>query len=336
MSTELAKFNFEITSLKEAMDYAKLIADSDLVPKDYRGKAGNVLIAIQYGMEIGLKPMQAIQSIAVINGRPTIWGDAMIALVQSHQLCEYITEEIKGDTAYCTIKRKGEEEHTSKFSKNDAKVAGLLNKAGPWSQYPDRMLQLRARAFALRDKFSDVLKGISMREEVMDYEDTKVTATRVSVASENVDNLIKGKVKALTNDHVEMEKAKRFIENAKSVEDLNGIDSVVKNLTEEDKAEIRKYYKEKKIYLERQNAQVIEGENITVSAQPYNLSDMPIVGSDTGVITFSDHEKIKKSLLNAKSSETLDLAADLIVSCSPDSQPELLELYNKRKYELIK
>lgn len=107
MSNELTKFTFEITSMQQAMDYAKLIADSDLAPKDYKGKPGNVLIAIQMGMEIGLKPLQAIQNIAVINGRPSVWGDAMIALVQNHPICEYIHEEFKNDTAYCIVKRRG-------------------------------------------------------------------------------------------------------------------------------------------------------------------------------------------------------------------------------------
>lgn len=169
-SAELTKFNFEITNLEQAMQYAKLFSESDLAPKDYKGKAGNVLVAIQMGYEIGLKPLQALQNIAVINGKPTLYGDAMIGLIQDHPLCEYVKEEIKGDTAFCTVKRRGEQEYTYSFSKEDAKQAGLLGKTGPWSQYPKRMLQMRARAFALRDKFSDVLKGIAMREEVMDYQ----------------------------------------------------------------------------------------------------------------------------------------------------------------------
>jgi hypothetical protein len=95
----------------------------------------------------------------------------MLGLVQHHSLCEYIKEEMKGDVAYCTVKRKGEQEYTYSFSKDEAKIAGLAGKAGCWTQYPRRMLQMRARAFAIRDKFADVLKGIAMAEEVMDYQD---------------------------------------------------------------------------------------------------------------------------------------------------------------------
>jgi len=225
---ELQKFNFEITSLDQAMEYAKLISDSDLAPKDYRGKPGNVLIAIQYGVEIGLKPMQAIQGIAVINGRPSIWGDAMIALVQNHPLCEYVHEHFKDNTAYCTVKRRGEDrEYTYEFSKEDAKVAGLLGKAGVWQQYPDRMLQMRARGFALRDKFSDVLKGIALTEEVQDYQIIDNDRTE---AKEKISLLISQKKNDLSNK----------IEQAANVDDLKAVKAEVATLLKEKHAELLK------------------------------------------------------------------------------------------------
>lgn len=209
MTQELAtkQFNFEITSMKQAMEYAKMIADSDLAPKDYRGKPGNVLIAMQFGSEIGLKPMQAVQNIAVINGRPSIWGDAMIALVQNSPLCEYIKEWFDEDTAYCEVKRKGDSQpYIYEFSKEDAKVAGLANKSGPWTQYPHRMMQMRARGFALRDKFSDVLKGISIIEEVRDYQIIEHDPVKNKEnAAEKVSSLIENKSapqKTITLDSV--------------------------------------------------------------------------------------------------------------------------------------
>ena len=50
----------------------------------------------------------------------------------------------------------------------DAKRAGLFGKAGPWTQYLPRMLQMRARSWNFRDNLADVLKGFSVREEVVD------------------------------------------------------------------------------------------------------------------------------------------------------------------------
>ena len=221
MSTELTKFSFEINSLKDAMDYSKLIAESDLAPKDYRGKPGNVLIAIQFGSEVGLLPLQAIQNIAVINGRPAIWGDAMIALVQNHPLCEYIKEYSKDGTAYCTVKRRGEDEYTYSFSTQDAKNAGLLGKAGVWSTYPNRILQMRARGFALRDKFSDILKGIAMREEVEDYQVIDINEKN-SQSKSKIATLIAEKSQ---DSQVLLEK----IESATTLEDLKLAKELLKN-----------------------------------------------------------------------------------------------------------
>ena len=57
------------------------------------------------------------------------------------------------------------------FTVGDAIRAGLWKKAGPWTMYPKRMLQMRARSFALRDAFPDVLRGLVATEEVEDYQE---------------------------------------------------------------------------------------------------------------------------------------------------------------------
>ncbi|WP_269497762.1 hypothetical protein [Castellaniella sp. S9] len=162
------RFSLTPQSLDEAMRFAEILSESTIVPKDFARNPGNILVAIQWGMELGLQPMQAMQNIAVINGRPSLWGDAVLALVRSSPLCEYVRESDDGETATCRVKRRGDEEHVSTFSMSDAKTAGLAGKSGPWAQYPKRMRQMRARAFALRDVFTDVLKGIPVTEELMD------------------------------------------------------------------------------------------------------------------------------------------------------------------------
>ena len=79
-------------TMQEAMDFATVIAKSDLAPKDFKDKPGNVLIAMQMGAEVGLSPMASIQNIAVINGRPSLWGDSMLAVCQTHKDFEWIKE----------------------------------------------------------------------------------------------------------------------------------------------------------------------------------------------------------------------------------------------------
>jgi RecT family len=166
-------FDLSPKTLDEALKFAEYLSDSSIVPKDFQGKPGNILVAIQWGMELGLKPMQAMQNIAVINGRPSLWGDAVLALVRASPLCEYVYESFENGTATCRVKRRGEDEQFRTFTEADARQAGLIGKQGPWAQYPQRMKQMRARAFALRDVFPDVLKGMPIAEEVSDYQTEK-------------------------------------------------------------------------------------------------------------------------------------------------------------------
>ena len=161
-------FDLSPQNFEQALTFSNYLADSDMVPKDFKGKPGNCLIAMQWGAELGLKPLQSLQNLAVINGRPALWGDAVIALVLSSPVCDYVTEDDDGETATCRVKRKGGQEQVRTFSMEDAKRAGLAGKQGPWSQYPKRMRQMRARAFALRDVFPDVLRGMAVAEELQD------------------------------------------------------------------------------------------------------------------------------------------------------------------------
>ena len=178
-------FDLSPQNFEQALSFANYLAESDMVPKDFRGKPGNCLIAMQWGNELGMKAIQAIQNIAVINGRPALWGDAVIALVRSSPLCEYVQEDDNGHAATCKVKRRGEPEQSRTFSMDDAKQAGLLGKQGPWMQYPKRMRQMRARAFALRDVFPDVLRGMPVAEEVMDTPRDMGTAEVVSPWAED-------------------------------------------------------------------------------------------------------------------------------------------------------
>ena len=169
-SPQQPTFSLAPRDIKEALAFAEMLSQSNMVPKDFIGNPGNILVAVQWGMELGLQPMQAMQNIAVINGRPSLWGDSVIALVKASPTCEYIIEEVGDDSATCRVKRRGEPEQERSFSTADAKAAGLLGKQGPWSQYRKRMLQMRARSWALRDVFPDVLRGMPIAEEVMDTE----------------------------------------------------------------------------------------------------------------------------------------------------------------------
>lgn len=194
MSTEISTQRaggLALQTFDDAFRFSKMVAASEFAPKDFKGKPESCLLAIQHGSEVGLSPMQSLQSIAVINGRPTIWGDAALALVQSSPVCEYVREYTEGDgenlTAVCEAKRRGYPAPTvSRFSMADAKRAGLAGKSGPWSQYPARMLALRARGFALRNAFADALRGLITAEEAQDYPQAEPAVQTRETAKEPV------------------------------------------------------------------------------------------------------------------------------------------------------
>lgn len=161
-------------SIEQLQFVAGIIARSDLAPKDYKGKPENVAVAIAMGMELGVSPMQAVQGIAVINGRPSVWGDLLLALCRAHPQCQGIDESLEYDNAGNVIAavckaRRNNHQQERRFSVEDAKRAGLWTKDGPWKQYPNRMLQMRARGFCLRDVFADALRGLSCAEEQADF-----------------------------------------------------------------------------------------------------------------------------------------------------------------------
>lgn len=156
--------------LDGAYRLAKAICAAGMAPRGMETPE-KCMIAIMRGMEVGLTPFMALDKIAIVNGRPMIWGDGALGLVRGSGLCEYVKETIEGADdariAVCEVKRRGEPEPIRRmFSVADAKKASLWGKAGPWQQYQERMLQMRARAFALRDGFADVLGGLYIREEV--------------------------------------------------------------------------------------------------------------------------------------------------------------------------
>jgi len=173
-------------SIEDAWRLSKFIAQSEMVPKGYRKRPADVLVAIQLGMELGLPPMAALHSIFVANGQPSLYGDGFLAVIMASPLYkdhdeyfmvggerrEFITHaDLQKDdtTAVCTFWRANSvRPRTATFSVAKAKKASLWGKAGPWSEYPDRMLKFRARGFAGRDAFPDVLRGIRIDVEVGD------------------------------------------------------------------------------------------------------------------------------------------------------------------------
>jgi hypothetical protein len=203
MPTKLGELTFgpsqavAIRTMEDAWRLATLIVKAKMAPSGM-DTVEQITVALLHGAEIGLPPMMSVQKIAVIGGRPTVWGDAALAVVRNSGLLDDIVEGIEGEGdarhAYCRVTRKGFREEESTFSVLDAKAAGLWDdrptsrrKArwdmwangkqikkdewydapndAPWKRFSDRMLKMRARGYRLRDSFGDVLGGLYLREE---------------------------------------------------------------------------------------------------------------------------------------------------------------------------
>ena len=172
------KLGKPIEQMDHALKMSVAMAKGELVPKAFRNKPADVFIALAWGAELGLAPIQAINSLAVINGRPSIYGDGMMGIVLRSGLLEEMeeadnaTDDKPATWATCMVKRKDSIKLTRKFTMAQAITAGLIAKSkdtgrgpGPWITYPTRMLQMRARGYALRDGFADVLRGLTLTVE---------------------------------------------------------------------------------------------------------------------------------------------------------------------------
>ncbi len=173
-------------SIEEVHRLAQGVIKAGLAPDSYDKDPAKVALGIMKSLEVGLPPLTGLNSIAIVNGRPCIWGDGAIALIQngghidSYEVEECGTEPQEGcgpesypdDYGYVvTIKRKDQSSfYVGKFTVGDAKRAKLWmnHKRPPWIFYPKRMLLNRARAFAMRDGFADALHGLGIREEMED------------------------------------------------------------------------------------------------------------------------------------------------------------------------
>jgi len=196
---ETSGMGLVLNNLEDMQTVSQIILQSGIAPDSYKTKE-QIFVGIQSGAEIGLKPMQALSAIVVINKKATLWGDTGLALVKQSGLCEYCREyfmlpgqyeeDLKAKklsgfdiqyarledypdnlTAVCETKAHRDEEPVIRyFSVADAKVARLWNKVGPWQTHPKRMLKYKARAFTLRDSYPDVLNGMHIAEEMIGEE----------------------------------------------------------------------------------------------------------------------------------------------------------------------
>ena len=154
-------FSYITANLQERAAYIARIAPSTIIPTAYRGNLANAFVAAETGAGLGLEPLQALSSIAVINGRATLSADLMAAIIRRAGHTLRIVENNPESVTAILIRA---DDKTFKFEvtwdKNKAMKACLWGQRGPWSQYPAQMLRARAITEVARQGASEVLMGM--------------------------------------------------------------------------------------------------------------------------------------------------------------------------------
>ena len=154
-------FSYITAGLQERADYIARLAPSTILPTAYRGNAANAFVAAETGAALGLEPLQALASIAVINGRATLSSDLMAAVIRGagHKLR---VSENGPESVTVTLIRRDDPDFKYKvtWDREKATRAGLWGQKGPWAQYPTQMLRARAISEVARQGASEALMGM--------------------------------------------------------------------------------------------------------------------------------------------------------------------------------
>ena len=154
-------FSYITAGLQERANYIARIAPSTILPTAYRGNAANAFVAAETGAALGLEPLQALASIAVINGRATLSSDLMAAVIRRAGHTLRIVEN-SPESVTATLIRADDKNFKFEvtWDKDKAVKAGLWGQKGPWSQYPTQMLRARAITEVARQGASEALMGM--------------------------------------------------------------------------------------------------------------------------------------------------------------------------------
>lgn len=160
-------------TLQDQMAFAKAVCQSDIIPTVYRGKPANILVAVGYGAPLGLTPMQSLQDISVINGKPTASASFIASHVRmaGHKL--RINKDEKALSVTATIVRSDDPDYPISVTRDKAwaQQMGLLNKDN-YRKQPLTMLTWRAITAVAREACPEILYGIQYSPDELHDLDT--------------------------------------------------------------------------------------------------------------------------------------------------------------------
>ena len=176
LSGELAIVAAETQAFELAQRQAKMLAASNLVPRDFQGNVANCAIAINVAKRTRLDPLMVCQNLAIIHGRPSWSATALIGMVNScgrYTPLRFVFDDEDNPTscyAVATDKESGQELKGEKITLEMAKKEGWSTKNGSkWLTMPGQMLRYRAASFWSRAYASDLSLGFYTQDEVRDF-----------------------------------------------------------------------------------------------------------------------------------------------------------------------
>ena len=211
-----------IQQFENAQRIAKALASSALVPKEYQGQTGlpNVLVAMEISGRMGLSPLQVMQNLHVIHGRPSWSSQFIIAMINGCGRFTPIDYVMEGDgeelSCYAVAKElsTGKDLKGPRVSITMAKKEGWFSKSGSkWQTMPELMIRYRAAAFWGRLYVPEFLVGIKTQEEVIDIEPEVVENVNVKTLNETIQRTDNPAViKKSTQDSLPKEEATELVQ----------------------------------------------------------------------------------------------------------------------------
>jgi hypothetical protein len=183
-----------IQQFENAQRIAKALASSALVPKEYQGQGGlaNTLVAMEIAQRMGLSPLQVMQNLHIIHGRPSWSSQFIIAMINGCGRFTPLDYKMSGEGdglscfAYATELTTGKELKGPTVTMAMAKREGWATKTGSkWQTMPDLMIRYRAAAFWGRLYVPEFLVGMKTQEEVIDIEPVQVSSDESLVSELN-------------------------------------------------------------------------------------------------------------------------------------------------------
>lgn len=239
-------------NMDEAERLASMLSKSALLPPDLRNKPSDVLFQIMTGGALGLDPTASIRSIHIIQGKPTMSADLMVALVKKSPLCvRFKLMETDASHAVYETERKGEGTTRLGFTIQEAKDAGLIKDGSGWKKYPAAMLRARAASALCRAVYPDLLLGV--------YETSEADEIRGSAHAERVEKVINEEPVAAPSSF-DCSPLLKAIEDAPSADALKSLIPALSVVPDDAKATLRAAYNARQAALNAQE-QAAEAAN---------------------------------------------------------------------------